>query len=254
MINDIQRANMWKRISAYIIDFIFLVIIAVGTASLLSYALSYDNYTAKREELRDSYEQKFNVDFDITEEDYSQLNETEKADFDAAYAALTSDAEINQLDSLIINLTLIIISFSFLVSYSILEIVVPLLLKNGQTIGKKVFGIAVMREDCVRASTFQIIVRAFLGKFTIETMLPIFLVLLFFFNILSLFCLVALAVLLLLQLIFTFTTRLHTPIHDLISGCVCVDSGSQMIFDSREAAIEYAKQLHAENAEKSEYR
>lgn len=254
MMYDIQRANMWKRISAYIVDLIFLIIIAVGVASVLSHVLSYNEYYSKRNDLRTSYEDTYDVDFDISEEDYTALSENEKSNFDAAYEAFISDSEVNKLDSVIVNLILIIISFSFLISYLILEIIIPCFFKNGQTVGKKVFGIAVMREDCVKASTFQIIVRVFLGKFTIETMLPIFLVLIFFFNIMPLFCLVALLVLLIGELILIFATRLHTPIHDLISGCVCVDVASQMIFPSKSDLIEYTKKIHAENAEKAEYR
>ena len=45
MISDLQKANMLKRISAYIFDFILLVTLAVGIAALLSGMLGYDDYT-----------------------------------------------------------------------------------------------------------------------------------------------------------------------------------------------------------------
>lgn len=246
---DVQRANMWKRISAYIIDFIFLIVAAVGVASVLSYIFSFDTYSAERNEKRLEYEASYNITFDITEETYTEFSELEKEAYNTAYEAFMSDPEVNRLDMLIINLTLIIISFSFLISYLILEIIIPLLLKNGQTFGKKVFGIGVMREDGVKVSTFQIIVRTFLGKFTVETMLPIFLVLLFFFNVMPLFCLVGLALLVIVQAILTFATKMHTPIHDAISGCVTIDIASQMIFDSKEEMTEYKKRASAESVD-----
>ena len=60
---------------------------------------------------------------------------------------------------------------------------VPLKLGNGQTIGKKVFGIGVMRVDGVQLTTIQLFIRTILGKFTLETMIPVYIVLMIFFNI-----------------------------------------------------------------------
>lgn len=251
---DIQRANVWKRISAYIIDTIFLVIIAVGVASLLSLIFSYDTHSARRDQLRASYEQNYGVSFDMTQEEYSAMSDEQKENYNKAYEAFISAPEVNELDMLLTNLTLMMISFSFLASYIALEIIIPLLFKNGQTLGKKVFGIGVMREDCIRITAFQLVSRTLLGKYTVETMLPIFLVLLLFSNIMPLFCLIGLAALLIVQIVMTLVTRLHTPIHDRISGCVAIDIGSQMIFDSREAMIEYIKRHHADVIEKTEYR
>lgn len=253
---DIQRANAWKRISAYIIDTIFLVIIAVGVASLLSLAFSYDARSARLDELQASYEQEYGISFDITQEELDALSDEQRELYNKADEAFVSDPEVVELYVLLTNLTLMIISLSFLTAYTILEIIVPLLFKNGQTLGKKVFGIGVMREDCVRISTFQLIARTLLGKYTVETMLPIFLVLMLFSSngSMALFCLVGLAALLLIQCIMTLATRLHTPIHDRLSGCVAIDIGSQMIFDSREDMLEYTRRQHAEMAEKAEYR
>jgi len=43
MIYDLQRANMWKRISAYLLDAILLGMVVVGFAFLLSGVLGYDS-------------------------------------------------------------------------------------------------------------------------------------------------------------------------------------------------------------------
>ena len=63
-----------------------------------------------------------------------------------------------------------------------------------------------------------------------------------------------LAVLAFVQLAVIMFSRQHGPIHDVISGTVAVDFASQMIFDTPEAALEYAKKLHAQEAERAEYR
>ena len=47
MIYDLQRASMWKRISAWLLDAILLCIVATLMAFLLSTALNYDKYSAQ---------------------------------------------------------------------------------------------------------------------------------------------------------------------------------------------------------------
>ena len=253
MINDIQKANMWKRISAYIFDSILLIIIAVGVAFLLSTLFRYDENTAKREALRAEYESRYDVSFDIAKEDFDKLSEEEQEYYNDAYAAFATDPEVNRTDVLIINLSLLITVFSILVAFVLLELLIPLKLGHGRTLGKKIFGICVMRADSVKISGFQLFVRSILGKYTLETMIPVFLVLLFLFNVMPLACLVGIALILILQLAFLVFSTLRTSIHDVISGTVVVDFASQMIFDTPEALTEYKKKLHAETAEKAKY-
>ena len=83
---------------------------------------------------------------------------------------------------MIINLTLVITSISILLGYLLLEFVVPLIFKNGQTLGKKIFGIALMRNDGVKINTVMLFVRTVLGKYTIETMVPVLVIIMTFFG------------------------------------------------------------------------
>ena len=136
----------------------------------------------------------------------------------------------------------------------IFEFIIPLKFKNGQTLGKKVFGVGVMRVDGVKLSVFQLFVRTILGKYTLETMLPAMLILLLVFNIMPVACLAGIAIILITQIIFVLFSQLHTPIHDAIAGTVTVDFASQMIFETPEALLEYKKRIHAEAAERAEYR
>ena len=254
MNNDIQRASMLKRISAYIFDSILLITVAIGIAFLLSVVLKYDETTTERERLRNDYEVKYGVTFDIEREDYDKLSDTEKQLYDDAYAEFASDADVNRIDALIINLSMLITVFSILVAFIIFEFLIPLKFSNGQTLGKKIFGIGIMRVDGVKISAFQLFVRAILGKYTLETMIPTFLILFLLFNIMPFACLVGIALILIIQLGTTMFSYLHTPIHDLISGTVAVDFASQRIFESTESLLEYKKKIHAETAKKTEYR
>ncbi len=243
---DLQKASMWKRISAYLFDVILLGIITVGAAFLISAILGYDSYSDRLETSYETYEAMFGVDFDTTAEDYEAFSEAEKLNYDAALQALSSDEEVTYLYSMLLNLTMLIITFSLLFGYLILEFLIPLLLKNGQTLGKKIFGIGVMRADSVKISPLLLLIRTILGKYTVETMIPVFIILMIFFGIIGIGGTVLISVLLLLQIVLLIATKERTPIHDKLAKTVTVDISSQMIFENKEELIAYQKKRHAE--------
>ena len=254
MIYDLQRASVLKRISAFIFDMILLAILAVGVAFLLSSALGYDAQTEKLDAVYKSYEEQFSVSFDISAEDYAALSEDEKQVYEDAFAALSADGEASYVYTLIINLTMIILTFSILISYLLLEFTVPLLFGNGQTLGKKIFGIGVMRTDGVRLRAPQLFIRTVLGKFTVETMIPVFLIVLVYFGAMGVIATAVIAVIAITQLVLLFATKTRSQIHDLISATVTVDMASQLIFETADDLIEYKKKLQKEQADKAEYR
>ena len=254
MAHDLQKASAWKRISAYIFDMILIIIVAVGVAFLLSTVLKYDTRVAEREQLRQSYQTEYGVSFDIKAEEYEKLSEQDRQRIDDAYFKFATDPDVTRISTAIVNLTLIIIVFSVLVPFVIFEFIIPLLLGHGRTLGKRIFGIAIIREDGVRMSTFQLFTRSILGKYTLETMIPVFLILAILFNVMSLVALVGLAVILAVQLGLLLFSRLHAPIHDAIAGTVAVDFASQRIFNTTQELLEYTKQQAAEAAQRAEYR
>ena len=159
-----------------------------------------------------------------------------------------------RLDSLLLNLVLLISSLGILIPYLLLEFLVPLKLGNGQTLGKKIFGIAVMRVDGVRLPPMLLFIRTVLGKYTLETMLPLFLCFVMTMGVMPVACVLGLAILAVTQLFFIIAKPLRTPIHEMISATVSVDFASQMIFETPEELMEYKKQLHAQEAERAEYK
>ncbi len=245
---DLQKASMWKRISAYLFDVILLGIITVGVAFLLSAILGYDSYSDRLETSYEKYEALFDVDFDTTTEDYAAFGEVEKQNYDAALQALSSDEEVAYLYSMLLNLSMLIITFSLLFGYLLLEFLIPLLLKNGQTLGKKIFGIGVMRADSVKITPILLLIRTVLGKYTVETMIPVFIILMIFFGVIGIGGTAVISAFLILQIVLLIATKARTPLHDLLAKTVTVDLSSQMIFENEEALIEYKKKRHAEKA------
>lgn len=249
---DLQRAGMWKRMSAALFDAIILFTVIVGMALLLSTALDYDGYVTHLDELEKKYGDEFGVDLNITAEEMAKLTAEELAVYEAADKAFGADPDVVYTYNMMLSMAVVIVTFSILLGYLLLEFLVPLLWKNGQTFGKKLFGIGVMRIDGVRLPAILLFARTVLGKFTIGTMIPVYVLIMIIFGRVGMFGTVIVGALLLVQAILFFGTREHTPIHDKLAGTVTVDLGSQMIFDSPEELLEYKKRIHAEASEHRE--
>ena len=233
-------------------DVILLSVAAVGFAFIISAITGYDVQSRRLDDIYARYEQEYGVSFGITEDEYNALPEAEKENFDKAGEALNADAEAAGLFMMVVNLTIVIISISLLLAYMLLEFVVPLLFGNGQTLGKKIFGICLVRTDGVKVTPVMLLIRTLLGKYTIETMVPVLILIMIYFRIVGLTGTVVLLLILLIQMIIFAATRNHSLIHDLLAG-TAADMASQHIFESEDELIEYKKKLAAEAAAKKEY-
>ena len=254
MVYDLQKADLWKRISAGIFDFIMLGIVIVGLAWGISEIIGYDTYIDGLNGCYERYEAEYGIDLDlIGTEDYEKLPQSEKDKYKAADEAFKVDEEALYYHNMIINLMIVIIVISVLIAYLITEFTVPLILKNGQTLGKKIFGIAVMRYDCVKVSPLLMFVRTVLGKCTIETLVPVLVLMMILAGTGGLFALLLIIAMLVAQVVFVLVTRERTLIHDIMAQTAVVDLSSQMIFETPEALLEYKQKLQAEKAAKSEY-
>ena len=251
---DLQKASMLKRISAFILDVILLAVAITGFAFFLSAVTGFDSYNEKYNEIEASYAKQYGVDFGMTYEEYEALSEEQKKNYELASEALSKDTEANRAYGMIINLTLVITSISILLGYLLLEFVVPLIFKNGQTLGKKIFGIALMRNDGVKINTVMLFVRTVLGKYTIETMVPVLVIIMTFFGSAGIIGLVVLLLIVILEIVMLCTTKTRSCIHDVLAYTVAVDMQSQMIFGSVEELLEYKKKLHAEVVADSDYK
>ncbi len=253
MIFGIQRASIVKRLAAFLLDAILVVILATGCMLAVSAITGFDAKVNELDGYYDKYAKEYGLEsLDISEEDYNKLTKEQKEVYDDAFSALAKDSEAMGLYSVINTLMVTIPSIGIFIAFAVLEFTVPLILKNGQTIGKKAMALGVIRCDGVKMSTFMLFARTLLGKFTVETMLPLMLFLLngVFGSVGLLFG----ALLLIFELVLVFTTQNRTPIHDAFAQTVVIDMPTQMIFESSEALLEYKTRVAAEAAEKAEYK
>lgn len=245
--NDLQKASLWKRFAAGLFDAILVVTLAVGLAFLLSWALGYDGYSQTLDAAYEQYEKEYGISFSITPEEYEAMSEAEKKKYDDVYALLAADEEAAYAYNMMVNLTMVIVTVGILLAVVVLELVVPLIFGNGQTLGKKMFNLSLMRTDSVQMNTMQLFVRTVLGKYVL-IMIPVYIVFLIFWGVMGVNGTLVILALLAAQIIIMAATKTNSLIHDLLAGTVVVDHGSQMIFRTTEDLIAYQKRVAAEKA------
>ena len=272
---DLQKATMSKRISAFLADIIALFVVAIGISTVFANIVGYDAKSDQLQAIYDAYEQEYIYDVfnatygtetgplsndsidKIIKENQETYLEWYNAQVAAANEKLNDDTEAQELYGVVINLSIFNVMISILVAYALLEFVVPLLLKNGQTIGKKVFGIGLMRVDGLKLSPLQLAIRTFLGKYTIETMIPVLVFMAMYFSVMSpdlvLLGLGVVAVIVIAECILFFKSDMTHFIHDTMAMTVCIDIQSQLIFETEEELIAYKEKVAAENAGKLGY-
>ena len=249
----LQKASIMKRLAAWLLDTILVCVLAVGFGVILSAVLRYDAQYADLQAGYDRYEAQYGVKLNLTAEEYENMTEAQRENWDAARTAFVEDEELIGTYNLVLSLTLVIATTAILLAVMAMEFVVPLILKNGQTVGKKAFGIALVRVDGVKVTTLQLFVRSLLGKYTVETMIPVYILLMFLWNAMDMTGTVILVGLALIQLVCIITNPHNGLIHDLMAGTAAVDISSQKIFQSADELMEYTKRIAAERAQRQDY-
>ena len=250
---DLQKAGMWKRIAAWMFDGILLSVIVVAFSVLLSWLLGYDGYSTALETGYARYEGEYGVVFEMTQAEYEAMTDVQRQNYDAAYDALIADQEVLYNYNMVIHLTLVITTLALLLGLLLWEFFIPLWLGNGQTLGKRIFSLCLVRNDGVKLNTLQLFARTILGKFTIETMIPVYILLMLFFGAMGLTGTLVLFALLIAQICCLSFTKTNSAIHDLLAGTVVVDKESQTIFRTTEDLIAWKKRVAAERASRAPY-
>lgn len=250
---ELQKASMWKRISAFLFDVIILGIVAVLLGWGLSALLNYDSYSRIVTDSYTRYSEEYGVDLRLTQKEYEALPEEEARKVDAGFAALNADGNALRANQMMLQLSVMIISLGFFFAYLIMEFFIPLKLGTGQTLGKKIFGIGLMKTDGVKVNGVTMFIRAILGKYAIETMVPVLIILMIYWGTIGVVGPAVIFLILIVEAVVMISTRTNSLIHDLLANTVVIDAASQRIFDSPEARAAYKAKIAAELAERQEY-
>ncbi len=231
---DLQKANLTKRISAFIFDLIVLSILSVGFGTIISYITNYDSHYNTCLNIISEYEEKYNSSYDIGEDEYFGLTDAEKESYAEMEEAIYSDSDFVYHSNIYFSLSLLIVSLGIFFGMLVSEFIVPLIYGNGMTLGKKIFGLAVMRQDHVQVSPLHMFIRTFLGKYTVETMIPVLLVMMIFFGSIGIVGTIIIFAMGILQIVCMVLSHTNACIHDIFAGTTVVDFASQKIFKTPE--------------------
>ena len=252
---NIQKANFWKRLSAWLVDTVLVLVLSMSLSLPVLRILDFDYYSTRLTAIhtmhKETVESQFSVDLDISKEDYEKLPEVQKTVYQDAQRALAEalgkDKEYITLRadrmSVVVTDACIVLFASILLAHFVL----PLILKNGQTLGKKVFGLAVVRSNCVKVSPTALFLRSIVGLFAIETMAVSFFLMIYPVGV------VAAVLVQVLQIFVMVKTPNNCCIHDLLSDTIVVDFASQRIFETNEEFLEYVKAEKAREAAETAY-
>ena len=237
---DFYKAKPLKRMAAYVIDLILLLIITVSVVFGMFSTMNFDNYRNELVSYYDKYEQQYDVDLSVSK---SGLSEEEQQKYDAALDALNSDEGALTVLSNIVKIVLVSLAVGLLVAYAILEVMLPLIFKNGQTIGKKAMGLCVMHKEHIRVSVLQVIYRAILGKYFVETLIPVVMLLLKLSGTLGTTASLILSAIAMTQGFIVLMSQANCGIHDKLFKTVVADFEQQYIFDSLQEKRAYEQEL-----------
>ena len=196
--------------------------------------------------------QKYGLSFDISEEEYEKLEDGKKQIYDEANKAFLKDPRTGTAFRNLLVLAITNVGVSLLVADVIIYFIVPLLLKNGQTLGKKCFGLAVIRTNGVKITPPVLLIRSIIGQFAMETIVPLTIVAMMLLGSLGFVGTISLVLFAVLEIGVMIYTKTNSSIHDLLTDSVVVDMSSQQIFETQEERTEYDKAEAARKAAEQE--
>lgn len=247
---DFHKAKPIKRLAAYLIDLILLVAITAGVAVGMFAKMDYKSYEEKFEASCEKYGQQFGVDLSASRADQAELSEAEQEKYMAAWEALNADEEAMDAVKQKLRIELVSAMVGLLVGYVILEIMVPLILKNGQTVGKKIMNLCVMHKYHVRVGFMQIIYRTILGKYFIETLIPVAMLILSDYGVLGMTASLVLGIIAMVQGFIVMMSQANCGIHDKLFNTVVADFKKQHIFDTWNDRFDFEEAYEKEMAER----
>ena len=253
---DIQRADFWKRISAFLFDTTTVGVVILSIMTALFGIFKYDDYARIVEQVEKEYVAEYGIKEDITYEEFAALTEEEKEIYYACDEARKKDHRLIASYQMLSSLQFALPSVSILLGCLITEFAIPLFFKNGQTLGKKAFGLGVIHTNGIRMRTQAHFIRTIIGKCLIELLVPFwFFMMIWGGKLHPTLGLGMIGLMFLLELFLVINTRVRTrsTIHDLISDTVVVDFCSQMVFETVDDLMAYKTRIHEEEVRKQRY-
>jgi len=222
-----NRHPFLKRAFAGAIDVLLIAILTVFIAMPMSKLTGFESARADVGAVSARIKEESGISADLTPQEYQNLTDEQIQKYEAGWIEYFNEEEnIRTYNRMVVGSYLTVLG-SILVAVLILELAIPLFLGDGQTLGKKMMGLVVIRMSGEQVDTLGIIARALLGKYLVEIAVPVFTVLAIYngnssgrssFMIVGLF---------LAQAACMGLTRERRLIHDFLSGTRVVAAESE---------------------------
>lgn len=200
-----KTAGLMKRFSSTLMDSVVIIIFSVLFVSILFSLTNFDYYNTELISYYDRYED------DI--------------------ASILDDDAACESYNVVIKLLCFNIALGILIAYIISEVLIPLLLPNGESIGKRIFGITIMRIDERKIGVGTLLLRGLISKYLIETVPVVFITLYALFFSSYVYLIIIPIAIVVLNVSLVIFRRDHRALHDMIAGTVVLekDHYSQMV-------------------------
>ena len=226
----INKPKIVNRLAAFLIDAVLFVILFTGVLYLASLIFDFDTHYA------------------ILQEEYKKVGylilntETNKYEFLSLPAP-----NFNEITKLVTENKIIMEKLFFVNSFSvkaplaataivlfITEFIVPLFLRNGQTLGMKIFGVGLLSTNGLAINPIQLFARCLIGKIAVLGIIPVLGILYIFLNysgglLGSLMVLIVYGV----NLVLLIKSKNNTGIQDLIANVIPVDAKETIFYKTQ---------------------
>lgn len=226
-----------KRFAAWVVDMILIIVVATGIAFLTSLLYGYDNYNNTCIEKEIEYglyveQEKGPISFEG--KNYVVITEIEgisEEEVNQRLTNLSKDKEYviaNQKRNLG---PVIIVTMGLTGSLLIFELIIPLCLKHGRTIGMRFFDIGYVTDEGIEVGFKQLFIRFLFGKLIVQGLIPfaglMYIIIPSYFTIVGVVALLGVPI---LNMVLMYITPEKRGIHDFIAKCVPVDNSCQIYF------------------------
>jgi uncharacterized RDD family membrane protein YckC len=231
-----------KRLAAWFIDIILIIVVATGVALMTSAIYGYDSYNNKcyqKEIEYGIYVEDPKGELSFEDKTYTICYEVEgitKEEASTRYEKLYQDSEYREAYSKRSIGQVIIITTAIVISITIFELIVPLILKHGRTIGMKFFDIGYVTDEGIDVGVKEVFIRFLFGKLVVGALIPYSGIMLSFLmpTQYTIVGFVAIFGVIGINLLLLFTTPEKRGIHDFIAKCVPCDNSCQIYFKTIE--------------------
>ncbi len=238
---SIKNAGFFQRLVAFLFDLIIIfflnftlsVIAIVPISNHFGYDDLVQEYNAQL------------LEFNLGE--YDENNEFVIFNFDDInqddLQAFYDDPEAKAISNRKYVFDLIQISAGLFIAEIIVMFIVPLLFKNGQTLGKKLMKLGLVDNYGLRVKPMNVFVRFLIGWFVFETAMSLITMTMF-----------GLPIFILVSMLMLLLTKNKRALHDVIGSTIVVSLDKMVVFDSgeeRQAAIQQER-MEREAASKIE--